>query len=171
MATDSSNPKDGSASPRSGKVGITVLADEEVRRGLEQRALRNVRNLVDKLEDEQRKDDDLQNFVAFSRDSDSDCPHAVHESGRPRKTGVTVLADADVRRGLEQRALRNVRNLVDNLIHEQRKEDRLQRYAIGVFLVGAAAVTAWLVLSNFQNDPGKIVQFPKPGVSSQQQSK
>ena len=171
MATHSGNPKDGSANPEFGKVGITVLADDDVRRGLEQRALRNVRNLVDKLEDEQRKDDDLQNFAAFSRDSDSDNPYAVRESGRSRKSGVTVLADADIRRGLEQPALRNVRNLVDKLIHEQRKEDRLQRYAIGVFLIGAVAITAWLMLSSFQNEPGKIVQFPKPGLSSQEQSK
>lgn len=164
MATDSGKPKEGSANPRSGKVGVTVLADEDVRRGLEQRALRNVRSLVDKLEEEQRKDDELESRVTFSSGSDPD-------DLRSGKAGVIVLADKDIQRGLGQRALRNVRNLVDKLDHEQRKEERLQRYAIGVFLVGAVAVTVWLVLSNFQSEPGRIVQFPKPGSSSQEQSK
>lgn len=86
-----------------------------------------------------------------------------------RKPGLTVLADDDIRRDLEQRALRNSRALVDKLEEEEQEDRRLQRKATWVFaiLMACIGIIAVLVLATSRSEPPVPVQFPKPGFEPQ----
>jgi hypothetical protein len=86
---------------------------------------------------------------------------AGKRDGRP---GITVLADDDVRRGLEQRALRNARGLVNSLEREAAQERELQsiatRVIVAIFIIGAALLTFLLLGPSKEHSPPQIQSFP-----------
>lgn len=84
-----------------------------------------------------------------------------------RKAGITVLADDDIRRDLEQRALRNSRALVDSLEDEEQKDRGLQRKATWAFAILLVGFLAIFLATFIKEETGKPVEFPKPGFQSQ----
>ena len=87
-------------------------------------------------------------------------------SGNGRKPGITVLADDEIRRDLEQRALRNSRALVDKLEQEETKDRKLQRRATWAFVILLAAAAFALVVATARDNSSRPVDFPKPGFNS-----
>jgi hypothetical protein len=87
-------------------------------------------------------------------------------AGSGRQPGITVLADEEIRRDLEQRALRNSRALVDKLEQEETKDRKLQRRATWAFLIVAALCSLALLFVSINDAPTPPVVFPKPGLNS-----
>jgi hypothetical protein len=82
-----------------------------------------------------------------------------------------VLADDNVHRGLERRALRNTRSLVNSLEREADADRQLQRLATRVFV--AAFLIGTIILAFALTSPGKtpappqILSFPERAVQLQ----
>jgi hypothetical protein len=85
---------------------------------------------------------------------------------REGKPGITVLADEDIRRDLEQRALRNTRSLVDSLEREAEQDRQIQSAAtkviVAVFIVGAIVLALVLSAPGKAPSPPQVLTFPKP---------
>ncbi len=88
-------------------------------------------------------------------------------AGSGRQPGITVLADEEIRRDLEQRALRNSRALVDKLEQEETKDRKLQRRATWAFVIFLMAAALALVVLTARDHSSRPVDFPKPGFNSQ----
>ena len=75
----------------------------------------------------------------------------------------------DSRREMQQRALRNVRGLVDRIERDDKADARTQRKILAWVVIGALIATAVLgfLLTRFTGDRGRAVEIPaaqpKPG--------
>ena len=70
----------------------------------------------------------------------------------------------DAQRELEQKALRNVRGLVDRIQEEERASGRTQKWVVGVLLVAVAVIAIVMVtsLGRMSGDMKEIVIVPAP---------
>lgn len=71
----------------------------------------------------------------------------------------------EAQREMEQRALRNVRGLIDRIEHDDKADRRSQRLIVGGIVVGAVVVALVLALMLVRGDKARrdVVMPPAPG--------